>query len=187
MWQVFWVWFSYRYLEQYFCNSFFCQRILPVVIKYFSCFNLQTQNVRRQMTYLSFYVIDEEKLLFHFEITNDRHRYVEQSVCTLSYIILENLSSKLIFEYLFFRNTLKNCASQSLSWYTSNFRTSMLFTFNKVFGTKYFVLYMWTDPITEILIQESNLQKKRKKKNCMSHLEYLIKNANQRTFTTHYS
>lgn len=97
MWQVFWVWFSYRYLEQYFCNSFFCQRILPVVIKYFSCFNLQTQNVRRQMTYLSFYVIDEEELLFHFEITNDRHRHVEQSVCTLSYIILENLSSKLIF------------------------------------------------------------------------------------------
>lgn len=40
----------------------------------------------------------------------------------------------------------------------------MLFTFNKVFGTKYFVLYMWTDPITEILIQESNLQKKKKEK-----------------------
>ena len=34
-------------LEQYLCNRFFFPRILPVVIKYFLNFSLQTQNVRR--------------------------------------------------------------------------------------------------------------------------------------------
>ena len=41
---------------------------LQMVIKYYFCFNLTTQNVKRQIMFL-FHVTDEKGLLFHLEIT----------------------------------------------------------------------------------------------------------------------
>ena len=47
------------------------------------------------MIYFSFYIIDEKVFLNHLEIIYNRHMYIAKSMCTLSYIILEKLSSKL--------------------------------------------------------------------------------------------
>ena len=55
------------------------------------------------MIYFSFYIFDKKVFLNHLKIIYNRHTYVQKSMRTLSYIILEKLHSKLRFEYIFFR------------------------------------------------------------------------------------
>ena len=49
------------------------------------------------MIYFSFSIIDEKVFLNHLEIIYNKHTYVQKSMCTLPYIMLEKLCSKLRF------------------------------------------------------------------------------------------